>query len=51
MVDRLTKGDITKDEEVLNMEYIYCLQRLLYWKLRDEYNEEMNRIQQKLNKR
>lgn len=50
MVDRLSGGDITKDEMVLKMTYIDCLQRLLYYKLRDEYTEEMNKINAKLNK-
>lgn len=51
MIDRLSQGDITKHVNVVELEYLYCLQQLLFWKLQDEYNDEMNRIQQKLNKR
>lgn len=43
MVDRLTNGDITKDEEVYQMNYIQCLNRLAWWKVKDDYIEEMNK--------
>ena len=44
MIDRLTGGDITKDESVLQIEYISCLTRMLYWKDYDEWKEKINRI-------
>jgi hypothetical protein len=50
MVDRLTNGDITKDNDVLQLEYIYCLTRLLYWKDKDEWTDKMNKINQKKRK-
>lgn len=48
ILDNLTGGDITKDEVVLDMEYVYCMERLLYRKEKDEWIDKMNRIQQKL---
>ena len=50
MIDRLTGGDITKDEDVLQLEYIACLTRLLYWKEYDEWKEKMNKINQQKQK-
>lgn len=47
MVDRLSGGDITKDEDILKMDYIYLLTRLLYWKDKDDWTEKMNKINQK----
>lgn len=47
MVDRLSNGDITKDEEILKMDYIYLLTRLLYWKDKDEWTAKMNKMNQK----
>lgn len=48
MLDTLSLGDLSKHEQILEMEYTYCMNLLLFWKIRDEYHEEMNRIQSKL---
>lgn len=50
MVDRLSGGDITKDQMVLEMDYTECLQRLLFWMEKDEYDAKMAKINQKLSK-
>ena len=36
MVDALTGGDITKDEKVYELGYIEVLNRLAFWKQRDQ---------------
>jgi len=35
-IDRLTDGDMTKDEEVYRLGYTDTLNRLSWWKTRDE---------------
>lgn len=50
MIDRLTGGDITKDNEVFELQWLHCLNRLLYWKKKDEYIEKMNKAQEAENK-
>jgi hypothetical protein len=51
VIDRLTDGDITKDEEVFKIPYIHCLVRLLYFKDKDEYIEKVNKANESKNKR
>ena len=46
MLDRLTNGDITKNELVYKMSWIECMTLLLYYKERDEYMEKMNKAHQ-----
>lgn len=43
MVDRLSKGDITKHERIYELNYIECLNLLSYWNERDRYYEEINK--------
>lgn len=43
MVMRLANDDITKLDAVYEREYIECLNVLSYWKVRDEYNLEVNK--------
>lgn len=43
MIDRLTNGDITKDELVYDQPYHYCLTRLAYWHEKDKSIAEVNR--------
>lgn len=43
MIDRLSNGDITKHEEVYQCNYIQTLNLLSYWKVKDDYIEEMNK--------
>jgi len=50
MIDRLSNGDITKEEKVFEINYIYCLTKLLYWNDRDDYVSKMNKINQTKNK-
>lgn len=50
MVDRLANGDITKHEQIYNMNYLECLNLLALWNARDEYNEREARIQSRLDK-
>jgi len=46
MVDRLAKGDITKHEEIYEMNYIECLNLISYWTERDKYLEsEKNNLE------
>jgi hypothetical protein len=35
-IDRLTDGDMTKDEEIYRIGYIDTLNRLSWWKTRDD---------------
>lgn len=51
VIDRLTDGDITKDEEVFKLAYTHCLTRLEYFKEKDEYIEKCNRANEAKNKR
>jgi hypothetical protein len=44
MVDRLSNGDITKHEQIYELNYIECLNVLAYWKEKDDYMNEMNNI-------
>lgn len=37
MIDRLTGGDITKDDEVYERNYREVLYRLSYWAVKDKY--------------
>lgn len=46
MLDRLTNGDITKNELVYKMSWIECMTLLLYYKERDTYMEKMNKAHQ-----
>jgi len=50
MIDRLSQGDITREEQVFEINYIYCLTKLLYWNDRDDYVSKMNKINQTKNK-
>lgn len=50
MVDRLTNGDITKDELVYDIEYISCMTRLLFWKEKDDYIDKLNKAEEAQNK-
>lgn len=43
MIDRLSGGDITKHEEVYNTKYIQALNLMSYWKVKDDYIEQMNK--------
>lgn len=43
MVDRLSNSDITKHEEVYNINYIQALNLLSYWKVKDDYINQMNK--------
>jgi hypothetical protein len=43
MVDRLSNNDITKHEEVYNTNYIQVLNLLSYWKVKDDYINQMNK--------
>ena len=45
-LDRMTNGDITKTDEVLERNYLETLNLLSYWKIRDEQIA----LQNKLNK-
>ena len=44
MVDRLSNSDITKHEQIYELNYIECLNVLAYWKEKDDYMNEMNNI-------
>ena len=44
MIDRLSNGDVTKHEEIYEMNYIQCLNILSYWHEKDKYMEQMNNI-------
>ena len=44
MVDRLSNSDITKHEQIYELNYIECLNVLSYWKEKDDYMNEMNNI-------
>lgn len=50
MIDRLSQGDITREEQVFEINYVYCLTKLLYWNDRDDYVSKMNKINQTKNK-
>jgi hypothetical protein len=43
MLMRLASDDITKLDEVYERTYIECLNILSYFKVRDEYQEEVNK--------
>lgn len=47
MIDKLSNGDITKHNEVYELNFIYCLNNLGYMRDRDEYINEMNKRAQK----
>lgn len=40
-LDRLADGDITKHEAILEQNYRACLNLLLYWLERDDFQEKM----------
>lgn len=40
MVDELAGGDITKHEEIMELNYIYCLNILLMRTIKNEYLEQ-----------
>lgn len=44
MVDRLSNNDITKHEQIYELNYIECLNVLSYWHEKDKYMEQMNNI-------
>lgn len=50
IVDRLTGGDITKDEEVFKLSYIDCMYRMMYWQAKDKYIEKVNQVYEAQNK-
>ena len=51
MLDRFSNGDILKHDEILQKNYIYTLDIMLYWTLRDEIMEqERKKRQPKLRK-
>lgn len=50
MVDRLSKGDITKEEAIFETNYIYCLTKLLFWNDKDTYTNQINKMNQQKNK-
>ena len=50
-VDRLSGGDITKDEIIYKMNYSECLMRMSYWHEKDKYTERMNRASERKYKR
>lgn len=43
MIDRLSNGDITKHDEIYDINYIQSLNLLSYWKVKDDYIEQMNK--------
>ena len=51
MVDRLANGDITKHDQVYKINYIECLNLMGYWHHRDKYIEQMNKAQERKNKK
>jgi hypothetical protein len=46
MIDRLAQGDITKHEEIYEMNYIYCLNLLGMYHDKDSYVSAMNKRQE-----
>lgn len=48
MIDRLSNGDITKHNDVYQINFIYCLNQLGYLRDKDEYIEQMNKRAQKI---
>lgn len=46
MIDRLTNGDITKQDEVFRLPWLQCLTYLLYLKDKDHWVEQMNKIEE-----
>ncbi len=50
MMDSLDQGDITRDDKIWETNYIYCLQKLLLWKYRDEAYEQQRKQQEARNK-
>ncbi len=47
-IEALDQGDITKDDEIWNTNYIYCLNKLLLWKFRDDtYEQQRKQNEQK----
>jgi len=50
IIDRLTNGDVTKDEEVFKLEYIHCMYRMMYWDAKDRYIEKVNQMNEAQNK-
>ena len=51
MIDRLSNGDITKEEEIFKLPYVYCLSKLALWQAKDEYIEKVNKANEAKNKR
>ena len=45
MLDRLSNGDVTKQEAVLELNHRQCLNTLMYWKRKDEWINENNKQQ------
>lgn len=45
--DRLADGDITKFDEISEKPYNLCLNLLLFWMKRDEYQERMHNYNNK----
>lgn len=50
MLDRLSMGDITKDETIFDLEWESCLHRLLYWNHKDEYYERKRKVEESQSK-
>jgi len=50
VIDRLTNGDITKQEEVFKLKYIHCMVYLLYLKDKDKYMNDMRKHEENKNK-
>ena len=46
MLDRFSNGDILKHDEILQKNYIYTLDIMLYWTLRDEIMEQERKKRQ-----
>lgn len=44
MIDRLTDGDITKQEAVFQLPWIQCLNTLAWWRTKDDYIEQINKM-------
>ncbi len=50
MIERLAGGDITKFNDVYDVEYISALNTLSYWKERDDYENMMRKRQEMMSK-
>jgi hypothetical protein len=51
MVDKLAGGDITKHNQIYDINYVECLNLMAYWHHRDKHIEQINKaIAKKYNK-